>query len=120
MILFLAPLLAALVSHDCDTVIDAMRLRIRPHSYDFYDMPMGDRTAYPAADAIVTCRIEATGSLADCASDLSGVRGPWLVRQVRFWKVLDTELDGCLLAGRQLQLRFRFLEQDGGPQLAQG
>jgi hypothetical protein len=106
--------LAVLAQQGCDDVIDATKLRIQPHSYDFDDIPTGDRSAYPPADATVTCRIGSTGGLADCVSSLREVRGEWLVRKVRFWKVHDTSLHGCQIAGRQVRFQFQF----GGDELS--
>lgn len=94
----------------CRNVVNGAAIRVQQRPFG-QDIPDGDRSAYPTATTSVTCRIGAGGRLEECRTPLADLRGPWLVRQLRSWRVLDKRLDGCPLIGRRVRFNFRLMMQ---------
>jgi hypothetical protein len=103
----------------CDGAVDASKVRIhkRPLPNDDANMPVGDRSGYHDADALVTCRTGEDGSLTNCEATLSDDEGKpirddratWVAEKVSWrYKLLDREADGCPLAGRSISFKFHF------------
>lgn len=101
----------------CADIVDGARIRVQKRPFG-QDIPDRDRFGYPDARTMITCRIVAGGRLTDCRTPLTDKRGPWLVKQLRLWKVLGKKSGGCPLIGRRVRFNFRLemsdKEADGG------
>ena len=89
-----------------DTSIPSNQLHLKTRPFGA-DSPVRDRYGFDDANTTVTCRIGKGGYLTDCRTPLADARGPWLLRQFRFWRVLDTRFAGCPVIGRQVVFRVR-------------